>query len=54
MTHADAFLKIPLSNHVAVVLSARRSYTDAINTFTFNNISDRVFQNTKISEGNRV
>ena len=54
MTHADGYLKMPLSNKVALVFSARRSYTDAINTFTFNTFSERVFQNTKISEGNRI
>ncbi len=54
MTHADVFLKTPLGSKLALVLSARRSYTDAISTFTFNNISERVFQNTKISEGNRI
>ena len=54
MTHADAFLKAPLGNKAAVLFSARRSITDAFNTETFNNLSKRVFQETKISNGNRV
>ena len=54
MTHADVFLKTPISNKFALIVSARKSYTDAIKTFTFKNLSDRVFQNTKISEGNKV
>ncbi len=54
MTHADLFLKIPVTQKLALVASARKSYTDAINTFTFQNLSSRVFQNTKISEGNKI
>ena len=54
MTHADAYLKTPLSNKIALVVSGRRSFTEVFNTATFKNISKRVFQNTKISEGNKV
>ena len=54
MTHADAFLKTPLGNKAAVLFSARRSITDAFNTETFKNLSKRVFQETKISNGNKV
>ncbi len=43
-THADAYLKMPISDNVGVVISARRSFTDFLETITFNNYSDRVFQ----------
>ncbi|MEW7281047.1 carboxypeptidase-like regulatory domain-containing protein [Aquimarina sp. 2201CG1-2-11] len=49
-THADAFLKIPVTNTTGFVVSARRSYTDYIETPTFNALSEKVFQNTKIVE----
>ena len=54
MTHADAYLNSPIGKHAAILVSARRSINDVINTKTFKNLSDRVFQNTKISEGNKV
>ncbi|WP_418645332.1 TonB-dependent receptor plug domain-containing protein [Tenacibaculum insulae] len=44
MTHADAFIKIPLSKKVAFTTSFRRSFTDIINSFTFNKLSNKVFQ----------
>lgn len=52
MTHADVYVKTPISKKLGLMVSTRRSYTDLINTFTFQNLSKRVFQNTKISEGN--
>lgn len=54
MTHADAYLKTPIGKHTAIMVSARRSINDAFNTRTFKNLSKRVFQDTKISEGNKV
>ncbi|WP_298237219.1 TonB-dependent receptor [uncultured Algibacter sp.] len=54
MTHADAYLKAPLDNKSAVMVSARRSITDAFDTETFRNLSQRVFQETKISDGNKI
>ncbi|WP_242158073.1 TonB-dependent receptor plug domain-containing protein [Aestuariivivens sediminis] len=54
MTHADAFVKAPLGKNASLVCSARRSITDAIQTETFSNLSKRVFQETKIANGNRV
>ncbi|WP_242092402.1 TonB-dependent receptor domain-containing protein [Aestuariivivens sediminicola] len=54
MTHADAFLKTPLGKKAAILFSARRSITDAFNTETFRNLSKRVFQETKISNGNKI
>ena len=52
MTHADVFIKTPVSEKLGLIVSTRRSYTDLINTFTFQNLSKRAFENTKISEGN--
>ncbi|RXQ89009.1 DUF4974 domain-containing protein [Ancylomarina salipaludis] len=47
----DGTLKLPIvKDKVSVSLSLRRSYNDLIKTPTFNNYSDRVFQNTIISE----
>ncbi len=47
-THADAFLKTRLAKKVALILSGRRSYTDLVQTPTFNALSDKVFQNTRV------
>ncbi|QXP74042.1 TonB-dependent siderophore receptor [Tenacibaculum sp. AHE14PA] len=44
MTHADAYIRVPLTKKTAITTSFRRSFTDLINTFTFNKLSDRVFQ----------
>ncbi len=51
-THADAFIKTPLGKGVGLVASARRSYTDALQTPTFDALSKKVFQNTKIINTN--
>ena len=50
LLYADGFIDIPMSKTFSVKLSARRSFTDIISTPTFNTISDRVFQNTKIED----
>ncbi len=50
LTHADGYLKLPLSKKVAVLVSARRSITDIIETPTINTYSDRAFQNTSITD----
>ena len=47
-THVDAFLKTPLGEHVGLILSGRRSYTDMLKTPTFDALSQKVFQNTKL------
>ncbi len=54
LTHADVYLKAPISEKVAILVSGRRSFTEIFNSATFKNLADRVFQNTKISEGNKV
>ncbi len=48
LTHADAFIETKLNDKIGVSFSARRSFTDFINTNTFSKFSDKVFQNTII------
>ncbi|WP_271768415.1 carboxypeptidase-like regulatory domain-containing protein [Aquimarina algiphila] len=50
-THADAFMKIPVSNRIGLIVSGRRSYTDFLETPTYTALSEKVFQNTKIVQG---
>lgn len=53
MLHSDAFLDIPLINdELSVLVSGRRSYADALETFTYKNYASRIFQNTKIYNNN--
>ncbi len=54
MTHADAYLIAPIGESTAVMVSARRSINDLFNTETYKNLAKRVFQDTKISEGNKI
>lgn len=49
---ADAYVRTPIGKKTAITASARRSFTDAFQTVTFDDYSDHVFQNTKISEVN--
>ncbi|MEM6967671.1 MAG: hypothetical protein AAF573_23110, partial [Bacteroidota bacterium] len=49
-THADASTTIPLGNKSALTLSARRAYTDLLETPTYQKLSRRVFQKGKINE----
>jgi hypothetical protein len=52
LTHADAFVKTPLLNNKAgLVFSVRRSITDFVETITYKNFSESVFQNTRILDG---
>uniref|UniRef100_UPI00263221EA TonB-dependent receptor plug domain-containing protein n=1 Tax=uncultured Dokdonia sp. TaxID=575653 RepID=UPI00263221EA len=46
---ANAVSKIPLSDKVELQVSARRSITDVIETPTFKQYFDRIFQNTEIT-----
>lgn len=49
MLHSDAFLNIPLvKDKLSIMVSGRRSYADALETFTYKNYTTRLFQNTKI------
>ncbi|SFR53643.1 Outer membrane receptor for ferrienterochelin and colicins [Robiginitalea myxolifaciens] len=45
----DAYLHLPVTDRMAVQVSARRSVTDVFNTPTYANFSDRAFQDTQIS-----
>ena len=51
MIYGDAFINTPvIKDKLSVQLSARRSHTDLVNTFTYKQMADRVFQNTKITD----
>ena len=52
LTHLDAFFNIKLTEKFSFSISARRSFTDALNTNTFNKLSEKVFQNTIIADNN--
>ncbi len=52
LTHTDAFIKTLLFNDKAgLVFSVRRSITDLVETITYKNFSESVFQNTRILDG---
>ena len=46
---ADAFVQIPIKENLELHVSARRSFTDFINTPTYNNYFSRSFQDNSIS-----
>ncbi len=49
LLHADFFAKIPIiKDHLSVTLSGRRSFTDLWASPTYSQLSERVFQNTRI------
>lgn len=48
---ADAFVALPIiANKLSMQASIRRSYADLYESLTFNKLSDKVFQNTKIED----
>lgn len=50
----DALLEIPIiKNKLGVQASFRRSYMDVFETFTFNQLADKVFESTKIEASNK-
>jgi len=52
LIQADAFIKAPIiKNKLSITTSIRRSYSDILNTFTFQKMNDKVFQNTKVGDG---
>lgn len=55
LTHGDAFVKVPLSEKAGIMLAGRRSTTDIYQNITYNNLVQKVFQNTRanIPEGNK-
>ena len=49
MIHTDGYLALPLvKDKLGIFVSARRSFTDVIPTFTYKRFSEKVFQNTRI------
>lgn len=51
MIYGDAYVNTPvIKDKLSVLISGRRSYTDLMETFTYQQFSDRVFQNTKIND----
>ena len=50
MIYVDAFVQQPIGKKVAVIASMRRSYSDAFETVTFDEFSEQIFQNTKITD----
>ncbi len=49
LIQADGFAKIPLSKKLELQISARRSITDLIETPTYNQFFDRIFQDTDVT-----
>ncbi len=51
MINADAIIHTPIiQDKMSLQVSGRRSFTDVLETFTYKQLSERVFQNTKIAE----
>ncbi|KZS41334.1 hypothetical protein AWE51_21765 [Aquimarina aggregata] len=48
-THADLYFKTPITKKIGAIISGRRSYTDLLETPTYKALSEKVFQNTKIT-----
>lgn len=46
---ADAFVQVPIKENLELHVSARRSFTDVINTPTYNNYLSRSFQDNSIA-----
>ena len=48
--NADALIEVPIiEDKLNIIGSFRRSYNDALQTFTFNQLADKVFESTKIN-----
>ncbi len=52
LTHIHLDLDIPLWNNSSLMISTRRSITDVWNTPTFLRYAEKVFQGTKVEQGN--
>ena len=52
MLFSDAFVKTPVGDNTALILSARKSLTDVVQTIAFDNIVAQVFQNSEIGTNN--
>lgn len=53
-THADASVEIPLTQKSALVLSARKAFTDILESPTYRSLSQKVFQPGKINENEQA
>ncbi|MEL6809857.1 MAG: TonB-dependent receptor [Bacteroidota bacterium] len=51
LTQADLYIKAPVTNNFALIASGRRSFADVLETVTYQKLGEKVFQNTKIIEG---
>lgn len=49
LIHVDGFAKVPVSNKLELQVSARRSVTDLIETPTYNQYFERIFQDTDVT-----
>lgn len=49
---ADVFLQVPIKENLELHISGRRSFTDFVNTPTYNNYFSRSFQDNSISSNN--
>lgn len=49
---ADGFVKLPVTEKIEIQVSARRSLTDVINTPTYNQYFDRIFQDSDLTNLN--
>ena len=49
LINADAFLEIPITKKLALHLSGRRSFTDFFDSPTFDNYSERSFQDSELT-----
>ncbi len=51
MLYADGYVNVPLiRDKLSIQVSGRRSFTDVVETPTYHQLSNRVFQNTKIGD----
>ena len=49
---ADAFVQVPIKENLELHISGRRSFTDFVNTPTYNNYFSRSFQDNSVSSNN--
>ncbi|MDT0557125.1 DUF4974 domain-containing protein [Ichthyenterobacterium sp. W332] len=53
--NADAYLELPIiEDKLSIQTSVRRSYTELFESYTFNQLGDKVFQSTKIDSENNT
>jgi len=54
LTHADVFIKSPISKKVGFLAAMRRSTSDIYDNITTNNLTEKVFQNTRGSDSSNL